>query len=58
MINFAKVESDEYCRQVLARRQHDGFLHQGVIAHDVRSFDASGFDASGVLAGFPCQARN
>ena len=52
-----KVESDDFCRQVLARRQQDGFLHCGPIHEDVRKFTAEAYPASGILAGFPCQAR-
>jgi DNA (cytosine-5)-methyltransferase 1 len=51
------VELDPYCREVLLRRQEEGFLPPFPIWDDIRTFDGSGWrgKVDVVTAGFPCQ---
>ena len=53
------VESESYCRRVLAQRQKDGLLPKCPIQDDVRTVsgsEARALGATGVGGGFPCQA--
>lgn len=51
------VEIDPYCREVLLRRQEEGFLPPFPIWDDIRTFDGHDWRGSVdiVSAGFPCQ---
>ena len=51
------VEWDAYCREVLLRRQEEGFLEAFPIWDDVRTFDGTKWrgKVDVVTGGFPCQ---
>jgi DNA (cytosine-5)-methyltransferase 1 len=51
------VEIDPFCREVLLRRQMDGFLPRFPIWDDVRTFDGRPWRGcvDVITAGFPCQ---
>ena len=52
-----QVESDEYCRDVLAFRMADGFLSSGAIYSDITTYQPTAEEARahGIVGGFPCQ---
>jgi len=51
------VEIDPYCREVVLRRQEEGFLEPFPIWDDVRTFDGTAWRGlvGVVTGGFPCQ---
>lgn len=51
------VEFDPYCREVLLRRQEDGFIEPFPVWDDVRTFDGTAWRGKVdiVTGGFPCQ---
>ena len=50
----AQVESNPWCRDLIAQRQHDGLADRGPIYSDVTTCKLEQ-DVDGFLAGFPCQ---
>lgn len=53
------MESDAYCRQVIAARMQDGYADPGPIFGDITTVWKSNIineQVDGLIGGFPCQA--
>lgn len=52
-----QVESNPYCRDVLASRMEEGYLSKGKVYDDITTYQPTGEEqaSDGLMGGFPCQ---